>query len=85
MSSVPHGNMKATESGIIRAFKESSDPFLTTTELAEQFDMTRQGMAKRLDRLAERGVLTRKSCGSGYGWWLDQESSTSDSWKKTSP
>jgi biotin operon repressor len=56
---------------ILRLFRESDDAFLTAVEVANNIDMTRAGVNKRLTELEDQGVLSRKRAGSrAVGWWL---------------
>lgn len=61
---------KVTDSEIIEAIKDISDPFVTAKELAEQLPISRQQVNDRLRDLEQRGILSRKKAGSGQGWWI---------------
>lgn len=58
---------------IKNAFRASEDPFMTAGEVAEAVGISRQGANYRLNRLEERGVVSRKKTGArAVGWWLDE-------------
>lgn len=59
-----------TDNEILRQFLVSSDPILFTHELAGEFDMTSQGMNKRLKNLTAEGMLDTKKTASVRVWWL---------------
>lgn len=56
----------------LRAFLLEHDPPLVgTRQVAEHFDVSRQGALKRLDTMEDRGVIRRVDVGQNYGWWLE--------------
>lgn len=55
---------------ILAAFREASDPVLTTAEVSDQIGIGHRGTLVRLESLAEDGELKRKSVGPGFVWWL---------------
>ncbi len=46
---------------ILDIFRDASDPFLGTGEVADVLDYSPQGASKRLDELVADGKLSRKS------------------------
>ena len=68
--SATNNRMKVTDEQLLDYFHSANDAFVTTRELVDEFEMTRQAINGRLESLAEEGRLTSKQCGSGYGWWL---------------
>lgn len=61
---------KVTEQDILKAFDHSDDPFLTTSELAEQLPVSRQAVAYRLKKMREKDLVDRKKTGArAAGWW----------------
>lgn len=46
------------------------DPFVVAPELTDALGMTRQGVLKRLNKLAEEGHLGRKETGAITVFWL---------------
>jgi len=61
-----------TDDEILSIFVNADDPVLTATEIAEQTDLTRQAIRRRLQQLRDNdGVLERKNVGSrAVVWWL---------------
>jgi len=55
---------------ILFIFSTQSDPFLTTSEVAEELDFTLTGARKRLYSLEESGYLKSKKAGNSPVWWL---------------
>lgn len=55
---------KATEAEILNVIRKSDDPVVTTSEVAEGVDVTRQAALYRLDNLKERGILEKKEVGA---------------------
>jgi len=63
---------KVTEQDILKQFDATDDPFLTTTELAEQLPISRQAVHHRLEQMRERGLVDKKKTGArGAGWWAE--------------
>ena len=59
-----------SDNEILEVFRQTSDPVLTTSEVAEQIDLGRRGTFDRLDRLAKEGEIKMKKVGeSGAVWW----------------
>jgi len=55
---------------ILQVFTDTTDPVLTTNEVAEAIDMSRRGAFSRLDELASDSKLKRKKVGqTGAVWW----------------
>ncbi|WP_144049502.1 hypothetical protein [Halorubrum salipaludis] len=57
---------------ILSIFMESSDPFMTTAEIAEELDFTLTGARKRLYGLEENGLLNSKKAGNSPVWWISE-------------
>jgi len=56
---------------LLQIIRESPDPFVSATEVAESADMARQTAYKHLQRLHESGVIEKKQVGgSAVIWWL---------------
>lgn len=55
---------------IILEMKSVRGPFATAEELSDRLGITRQQMNRRLNALRDNGIIARKMCGSGYGWWI---------------
>jgi len=58
---------------IIETIRSHPDEVVTAPEVAEEIDMTPAGVLKRLDQLAEEGVVTKKKVGSrAVVWWVNE-------------
>ena len=55
---------------ILQIFVESPDPFLVTSEIADQLGFSNTGARKRLYNLAEQDYLDYKKAGNSPAWWL---------------
>lgn len=55
---------------ILRLIRDSDDPFLATSEIADLLDFSSQGTLKRLYSLEEDGYLSCKKAGNTNIWWL---------------
>ena len=61
---------KVTEQDILKVFDATEDPFLTTSEIAEQLPVSRQAVHHRLEQMREKGLVDKKKTGArGAGWW----------------
>ena len=55
---------------ILQVFCDASDPVLTTSEVAEEIDMSRRGAYSRLTDLAAENEIEQKKIGqTGAVWW----------------
>lgn len=60
-----------TDSEILQVFYDHEDPVLTTSEVANEFDITHRGTYSRLVQLEEDGKVKRKKVGErGAVWWV---------------
>jgi DNA-binding Lrp family transcriptional regulator len=51
-------------------FDRSRDPFLSTSEIAAELPVGTDAVRKRLQRMAEAGLVDRKNVGArAVGWW----------------
>ncbi|QOS13121.1 HTH domain protein [Haloferax gibbonsii] len=62
-----------TDADILSVFEESSDPVLSSPEVAEEFGYTTAGIYKRLRELNEKGHLGTKKIGQGRAWWITEQ------------
>jgi predicted ArsR family transcriptional regulator len=72
--SVTNDWKKATDDEIIALLKDSAQGFATASELAEQLDMTRQGVDRRLRNLKEQGRVQQQLINPGAAIWMPVES-----------
>jgi hypothetical protein len=55
-------------------FRQSEDPFLIASEVAEGLPIGRRGVYNRLEQLADDGELNYKKIGGrGTVWWIAEE------------
>lgn len=78
MSDGPGRNREISDEEILTAFRSSSDPVLTTSEVSSQFDITHRGVRERLEKLEEGGSLKSKKVGAKAKVWWDPEHTTTD-------
>lgn len=55
---------------ILKLIRDSDDPFLATSEVADLLGFSPQGTLKRLYSLEEDGYLRYKKAGNTNIWWL---------------
>ena len=58
---------------ISNLYDEESDPVITSSELAEEVPLGRQGVYQRLEELEARDLVSSKKVGTGRAWWLTQK------------
>lgn len=59
-----------TDDEILDVFRQSDDPVLMTSEVAEEIELKTRGTFDRLEKLHEDGVLRKKKVGeTGAVWW----------------
>ena len=62
---------KATDEAILAHFSRADRPFQTAQSVAEQFDLDRSQAYRRLQQLAENGILEKEKVGGRAAvWWL---------------
>jgi predicted transcriptional regulator len=63
---------------IVEAIRNHPDRAVTAREISDVVGMTSSGILKRLDKLAERGEVTRKKVGGrAVVWWAKDYSAES--------
>ncbi|MFD1601013.1 hypothetical protein ACFSBX_18935 [Halobellus rarus] len=55
---------------ILKFVRDSSDPIVTTAEVAEYLEFSKEGARKRLYALAEDGRLDFKKVGRNPAFWI---------------
>ena len=61
---------KVTEQDILKVFDATDDPFLTTSEIADELPLSRQAIHHRLTQMHEKDLVDKKKTGArGAGWW----------------
>jgi len=76
-------NRTVTDEQILEVFEDSADPFLATSEVAEQIELTERGTYNRLDGLHEDGELNRKQIGKPHLYWLPTDGSNEETEDET--
>lgn len=71
MSDGPGRRPEFTDDEILAVFRSSSDPVLTTSEVASQFEVTHRAVRDRLEKLEEAGTLQSKKVGARAKVWWD--------------
>lgn len=57
---------------VLRAMDYQDDPFVTTTEIADELDVANQTVLKRLHELHDEGRIERKDVGANaVVWWRE--------------
>lgn len=62
-----------SDEAILHVLFKSTDPFLTTTEIADQVDLSQPGALKRLRDLQESGYVEHKKAGNSNTWWISSK------------
>lgn len=79
MSDGPGRKPRITDEEILDVFRSSSDPVLTTREVASEVDITHRGVRDRLEQLEEEGKVMSKKVGArAMVWWDPKHTTTSD-------
>lgn len=76
MSDGPGRKPRITDEEILDVFRSSSDPVLTTGEVASEVDITHRGVRNRLEKLEEEGKIKSKKVGARAMVWWDLEHTT---------
>jgi len=76
MSEGPGRRPKITDDEILAVFQSSSDPVLTTSEIASQFDITHRGVRDRLEKLETEEKVNSKKVGARAKVWWDPNHTT---------
>jgi DNA-binding IclR family transcriptional regulator len=77
-NSTPGPKPTVTDEEILKVFYATSDPVLSTAEVAEQLPLERRSVLNRLVSLRDEGRLDSKTIGGRNSiWWLSGEESKS--------
>lgn len=77
MSEGPGRRPEFSDKEILAVFQSSSDPVLTTSEIASKFEITHRGVRDRLEKLEEDGQIKSKKVGArAKVWWDPTHTST---------
>ncbi|MFB6165188.1 MAG: hypothetical protein ABEJ31_08520 [Haloarculaceae archaeon] len=64
---------KARDDTIVGVFESTSDPVLTTAEVAAELPIGKRATLNRLEDLVERGEIDSKDVGVGRVWWREDD------------
>lgn len=79
MTDRPGPDPTVSDEQILELFRDSDDPVLTASEIADQVDLTRRNVLNRLKDLETEGALRSKKVGGrSTVWWLPGETATAD-------
>ncbi|XVH33876.1 helix-turn-helix domain-containing protein (plasmid) [Haloferacaceae archaeon DSL9] len=63
---------KVTEQDILKIFDTADEPFMTTTEIANELPVSREAVYYRLSQMLEKGDVGKKKAGArSVGWWAE--------------
>lgn len=72
-------NQRVSDVEILEIFRESEDPVLTATEVANHLPIQRRSVYERLVRFEGRGILKSKKVGGRTTvWWYPGYTSTDE-------
>ena len=61
---------KISEQDILKVFDAAEEPFLTSSEIADELPVSRQAVNYRLEKMHENGDVGKKKTGArSVGWW----------------
>lgn len=70
MSDGPGRNPEISDDEILEVFRATSEPVLSTSEVASEFSITHRGIRDRLEKLESEGSLKSKKVGAkAIVWW----------------
>ena len=73
---VPQGKQTVQDHEIVKTMAGHEDPAFTTSELADMFGMTTEGIRRRLKKLAESGAVKyKKPTARTVIWWVYSDAS----------
>lgn len=63
---------KISEQDILKVFDTANEPFMTSSEIADELPVSRQAVNYRLDSMHEKGLVGKKKTGArSVGWWAE--------------
>jgi response regulator of citrate/malate metabolism len=72
METMVQGKLTVTDKEIVEWMSEQTDPAFTTAEVADEFDMSDEGMRNRLRSLAVEGrIECKKPTPQNVIWWVE--------------
>jgi predicted ArsR family transcriptional regulator len=74
MDDMPQGKETVSDKEIIEFMRSDQDPAYTTSELADHFEMSSEGIRGRLEDLEKRGrIFKKKPSSRTVIWWSDSD------------
>lgn len=63
---------KVSDQAVLLVFDAADEPVLTAAEVAEELPITREATGRRLNRMADEGLVGRKETGAhAVAWWAN--------------
>jgi biotin operon repressor len=69
-NSKPGRKPRVANDEILQVFRDTTDPVLSTDEVADKLPLERRSVYDRLVSLREDGALTSKQVGGRNIWWV---------------
>jgi predicted transcriptional regulator len=69
----PGREAETTDLEILRVGLLVPEPFFTSSDVAEEIEMSQQGAHYRLTQLQDDGLIESKKAGNARAWWLTYE------------
>lgn len=71
--------LMATTENVLAYLKETQDPAVSSTEVADQFDITQQAAYEKLQKMYENGKIGKKKIGArAVVWYLNRDYSLAE-------
>lgn len=71
--SIPNPHLKEQDKGIIEVFAQSDHHVLTNTEIADQVSVSPRTVRRRIDALADEGIIGKRVVSGVKLAWLEEE------------
>lgn len=72
-SSLPDPHLKEQDKGIIEAFAQEDHRVLTNSEISEHVSLSDRQVRRRLDKLADQGIIGKRVVSGVKMAWLEQD------------
>lgn len=69
----PDPNVKEQDKGIIKAFAREDHQVLTNSEIAQHVSLSNRQVRRRLDKLADQGIIGKRVAGGVKLAWLEKD------------
>lgn len=72
-ATIPDMSDEISYDRVLELFRRADYPVLTSTDVAQAFDISQQAAYKRLRKLHERGEIKRREAGANaVVWWIPE-------------